>query len=278
MRAAFGQSGDSEEVFSTSFIDFARGASFGPSLESASLKYRQQRPFPGAVFDGWIFDANKLREAAHVFPYPDQTWWQYSNPLERKFALDDVQKMHPRLQEIIGCMQSALFTNFLERLTGIQGLIVDQTLRGGGLHCSARGGKLDLHIDHNVHPVTGLDRRVNAILYLNTHWEDEWNGALEFWEDYRGRPVKLAQKVRPAFGKLVVFNTGETSWHGHPDPLMCPEGYTRKSVALYYWTNGRPKNEQMPPHSTIYAGRPGDPPDPRLDELRAQRAKGRLKA
>jgi hypothetical protein len=28
-----------------------------------------------------------------------------------------------------------------------------------------------------------------------------------------------------------------------PDPLTCPEGRSRKSLALYYYTNGRPKSE-----------------------------------
>ncbi len=54
-----------------------------------------------------------------------------------------------------------------------------------------------------------------------------------------------------------VFSTTDFSYHGHPEPLTCPEGRTRKSLALYYYTNGRPANEVSEPHSTIFRSRPG---------------------
>lgn len=258
-------------MFSRDFLELLRDPD---NLSAMSLKYRQAKPFPNIVLD-WVFNSNALQAVLDHFPKPDESWWKYDNVLERKFAKDDLSSEHFTIQEIIAKLNSRQFTDFLQTLTGIQGLIVDQTLRGGGLHCSARGGKLDLHIDHNVHPVTGLHRRVNVILYLNPHWEEEWNGALELWEDLNGKPRRCLNLVQPKLGKLVVFNTSEVSWHGHPDPLLCPEGETRKSIALYYWTAQAPE-KVADPHSTVYAGRPGDMRDPEVDALRAQRAKGRL--
>jgi hypothetical protein len=42
----------------------------------------------------------------------------------------------------------------------------------------------------------------------------------------------------------------KTSYHGHPDPLLCPKNRVRKSIALYYYTlrddpkfEGRAKRE-----------------------------------
>ena len=47
--------------------------------------------------------------------------------------------------------------------------------------------------------------------------------------------------------------------HGHPEPLTCPEGWTRKSLALYYYTNGRPAEEiKDREHSNIFKARPGE--------------------
>ena len=66
------------------------------------------------------------------------------------------------------------------------------------------------------------------------------------------------KKISPIFNKMVVFNTNDFSYHGHPDPLNCPENMTRKSIALYYYSNGRPKeeiNEKLRFHSTIYRNR-----------------------
>jgi hypothetical protein len=37
----------------------------------------------------------------------------------------------------------------------------------------------------------------------------------------------------------VVFSTDASSYHGHPDPLTTPDGITRKSLALYYYTASR---------------------------------------
>jgi len=55
-----------------------------------------------------------------------------------------------------------------------------------------------------------------------------------------------------------VFSTTDFSFHGHPEPLTCPERWSRKSIALYYYTNGRPASEASDPHSTLYQRRPGE--------------------
>jgi hypothetical protein len=36
--------------------------------------------------------------------------------------------------------------------------------------------------------------------------------------------------------RVAIFNTDADSFHGLPDPIRCPEGTTRKSLALYYFT------------------------------------------
>ncbi len=35
---------------------------------------------------------------------------------------------------------------------------------------------------------------------------------------------------------MVVFNTNDYTYHGNPDPVTCPEGRTRRSIAMYYYT------------------------------------------
>ena len=39
--------------------------------------------------------------------------------------------------------------------------------------------------------------------------------------------------------ELFFFDTTCNSWHGLPDPLLCPEGQCRKSIAVYYLQNPR---------------------------------------
>ena len=56
--------------------------------------------------------------------------------------------------------------------------------------------------------------------------------------------------------RAVVFNTTDWSWHGHPEPLRCPPGWTRRSIALYYYSNGRPDAECSASHGVLWKERP----------------------
>lgn len=236
----------------------------------APVLYQKAKPFPHHVFHNF-FDPWLLKRVADSVPGPtDAKWWKYDNALEKKLAKDDFESFPRPIQTLIQNLNTPHFLAFLERLTGIQGLIEDPKLNGGGLHQILPGGKLDIHADYNYHPVTKLDRRLNVIVYLNEGWKEEWGGHLELWDQDM---TECQVKIPPKFNTMVVFSTTDTSYHGHPDPLQCPEGHSRKSIALYYYTNGRPEHERSSPHSTIFKRRPQD--DPALDALREERAKGR---
>ncbi len=75
------------------------------------------------------------------------------------------------------------FVAYLEKLTGIDDLIPDWTMDGGGLHQTLRGGHLNIHADFTTHHThENWARRVNILLYLNEEWHDEWGGKLELWD------------------------------------------------------------------------------------------------
>lgn len=242
-------------------------------LPQLSKYYQHAQPFPHIVLDD-VLNPLMLMNALTFFPEPSNAqWWKYDNVLERKLAKDDLSDIHSSLRYLIYELMEKRFCRLLERLTGIPGLIVDQTLNGGGLHQIVRGGKLDIHADYNYHPINRLDRRLNVLLYLNQDWKPEWKGQLELWDKDVTQCVK---SIDPIFNRMVIFSTTDTSWHGHPDPLECPEGVSRKSIALYYYSNGRPMHETSEPHSTIFKRRPWDPIDQETEELRAKRAIRRL--
>src|SRR5262249_31613077 len=83
------------------------------------------------------------------------------------------------------------------------------------------------------------------------------NGHLELWDRTMSRCVR---KVLPVYNRCVIFNTTDWSFHGHPEKLICPEGQTRKSLALYYFTNGRPQEEKTGIHPTLWQERPASGP------------------
>ena len=150
-------------------------------------------------------------------------------------------------------LNSGPFLAFLERLTGINGLIADPHLRGGGVHIIRRGGKLGIHADFNHHKRLKVFRRLNLLLYLNREWDEAWGGHLELWNRDKTR---CCRRIAPVFNRTVIFDTSNFSYHGHPEPLECPQDESRKSLALYYYTVDCPHEIDREPHGTLFVDVP----------------------
>ena len=217
--------------------------------------YRSAEPFPHIAIDH-LFPEDLLDAIIDEMPDPaDAGWIRFDRTHEKKLAGKGDSQMGPVTRQLIAELNSSTFLDFLEALTGITGLIPDPHLDGGGLHQILPGGHLNIHVDFNRHKRLKLDRRLNLLLYLNRDWKDAYGGHLELWD--RGMKRRV-DRIAPVFNRIVVFTTTDYSYHGHPDPLTCPEGMSRKSLALYYFTNGRPAEEVKPGHITQFRFRPGD--------------------
>lgn len=216
-------------------------------------------PFPHTVIDD-LFPDEVLERILAEFPAADEAGWKtYDSVGERKLeanpAVGERSTFGHRTRELLYELNAAPFLNFLESLTGIRGLIPDPHYWGGGLHQITRGGFLKIHADFNTHPTLKINRRLNVLVYLNKEWKEEYGGYLEFWNR---EMTRCQRRILPIFNRFVVFNTTDFSYHGHPDPLVCPAGDSRKSVALYYYTNGRPDAEKSRTHSTLFRERPNE--------------------
>jgi hypothetical protein len=221
-------------------------------VEEFHTVYRRARPYPHIVLDDFL-EPDALDEAIREFPPLDTTRWNnYLHTNERKFSNTDPTTWGPTLQEILEQLNSPRFVEFVGRLIGVEGLLADPSLEGGGLHQSTTGGFLNIHADFTVHPHNRKwQRRANILLYLNDEWKPEYGGDLELWS---ADMKECVEKVAPVANRVLIFTTDGTSFHGHPEPMTCPEGVTRRSLALYYFTL-----EQDPVvRSTEYRARPGD--------------------
>jgi hypothetical protein len=219
---------------------------------SAHDSYRDAKPFPHVVFDNF-FAPDLLDVILEEFPKPGEIRWQsFDNAQEIKLASASEANFGPATRLLLYHLNSATFLEFLSKVTGIDNLIPDPHFEGGGLHQIVRTGKLGIHADFNKHRKFGLDRRLNLLLYLNKDWREEYGGHLQLWD----RDMKQCEaKVLPIFNRVMVFGTTDFTYHGHPDPLQSPQGMTRKSLALYYFSNGRPAEEITGVHSTIFRAR-----------------------
>jgi Rps23 Pro-64 3,4-dihydroxylase Tpa1-like proline 4-hydroxylase len=108
-----------------------------------------------------------------------------------------------------------------------------------------------VHADFNLYPRLNIWRRLNFLLYLNEQWDESWGGELELWNRTGKQKVRA---IQPLFNRVVIFDTSNFSYHGHPHPLMCPPDRSRKSIALYYYTAEKPQGE-IDPHTTIFLER-----------------------
>ena len=219
-------------------------------------RYRAAEPFPHTVIEG-LFPEDVLDEVIRAFPPPDSpVWKEYDNYHERKLETQGEGRVGEAASFLLYQLNSAPFLRFLETLTGIPQILPDPYFVGGGLHQITPGGKLGIHADYSAHGRLPLHRRVNVLVYLNRDWKEEYGGALELWSKDKSRCVR---QILPVFNRTVVFTITDWAFHGHPEPMTCPEGTTRKSLALYYFTVDRPAGETIPGKtSTLFVQRPGE--------------------
>jgi 2OG-Fe(II) oxygenase superfamily len=218
--------------------------------------YAKAAPFPHIVLDG-LFPEEALDRVLEEFPKPESdVWKEYKNYHEGKLETQGEGNIGAFTSLLLYQFNSAPFLSFMEELTGVDKLIPDPYFFGGGLHQIPRGGKLGIHADFSRHGRLQLDRRLNVLIYLNKGWKPEYGGELELWN---ADMSKCVQRILPIYNRTVIFSITDWAYHGHPEPLTCPEGMTRKSIALYYFSNGRPPGETMEgKESTLFMQRPGE--------------------
>lgn len=197
--------------------------------------YREAKPYPHTVIDG-LFPPDVLNGVLKEFPDPKDwpaKWGRRDDPYQKKFGSKGTDLFGPCTKNLIDQLNSQPFLDFLTVATGIKGLMADPELVGAGLHQIARDGYLAIHADFNK--AHHRDRRLNVLVYLNEEWDESWGGHFELWNQDL---TKKEKAVLPVFNRVVIFNTDEKSFHGHPSPLKCPPDRSRKSLALYYYTKG----------------------------------------
>ena len=215
-------------------------------------------PFPNIYFDDF-FNEEMLNKVLDEFPdmskKPDL---KFDTPNEKKLASKGEARFGETTKQFMHFLNSEPFLNFLTELTGIEKLIPDPYFEGAGCHQIQPGGLLKVHADFNKNRFLGLDRRLNVLVYLNKDWEESYGGHFELWDKEMKEGVK---KILPVFNRMAMFSTTSNSYHGHPNPLTCPPDRSRKSIALYYYTNGRPQEEieeGLEDHRTIFKYRKED--------------------
>lgn len=241
---------DSSDGF---YLDDQLAYSLGQNLMD---EYAFAEPYPHAVLDNFLPPEMVEQLLSHFPKEPkshDKVYQKGYGGLNKRQILP--YDCDAYMRSAFCFFNSAPMLKFLEGITNIKGLLPDPYFSGGGLHETSAGGLLGVHADFRVNESLQLIRRVNLLIYLNKGWQESYAGNLELWD--RGMTQKV-KEVAPLFNRCVIFNTDEDSFHGHPEPLTPPNGVTRRSIALYYYTAIPIENDSGESRHTLYVARPND--------------------
>ena len=213
------------------------------------------KPFRHIVIDDFL-NGEYCQRLIEEFPdFDEELAINENGEIGAKAVREQIRGIGSAFKSLDELTKSRPFRDLVGSITGISALQHDPYYFGGGTHENRNGQSLDAHVDFNYHPVTRQHRRLNLIVYLNPEWEDAWGGSLQLHRDPYLPPsqddIKL---VTPLANRCVIFETNEYSWHGFRR-IQLPAGkqhLSRKSFALYFYTDTRPAQETRPEHSTIY--------------------------
>lgn len=224
------------------------------SLDKLRAAYQSANPYPYVVIDNFLKPefAQRIHDEARATAANQDA----SNGITQslKVACTNWDAFGKDTHRLISYFNSAEFIGSIGRVVGTDNLFGDPELEGGGIHLTRRGGFLKMHTDFNWHARLEADRRINILLYLNKDWKKEYRGELVLADI----PQKNTASVEPVFNRMVIFNTNDATLHGHPDALMFPDDYPRASIAMYYYSKGRPDNERFRGRATTTRYLPRD--------------------
>lgn len=183
-----------------------------------------------------LLSQSKSREIFDGFPedsWPE--WDDVGDSLQAgKLSCERFAVFPPGVGAFVNELNSGPFLRFLEALTGIDGLVPDPHLWGGGLHLMRPGGYLWPHTDFLQGKIPGMMRVINLIFYAHSRWTPEMGGHFEVWDG-----ETLMHSLPPLPGRCVIFKTDAHSIHG----VSRVKGeLTRKSIALFYYTVSERQN------------------------------------
>lgn len=228
------------------------------SLADYAKAFQSGQPFRHVVIDRFL-TPEFCEQICSEFPaFESRHAVDENKTVGGKATRETVRLLGPAFEQADDLVQAPEFLGLVEHITGIDQIHYDPFYFGGGTHENRAGQDLDPHIDFNYHPVSNQHRRLNLIIYLNDEWDDAWGGSLQLHRDpYLEPDEDEIVTVTPLMNRCVIFETTENSWHGF-ERIELPgdkQQLSRKSFAVYFYTDERPAAESAVEHSTVYVER-----------------------
>ena len=205
-------------------------------------------PYPMITLDNFLPNdyAKKLQKECESIP--DHYWTKFTR---RGSYMEECINMDvaPVANEFVNQMHSQAGMLWISKVTGIKDLIPDPYLVGGGYSRSYRDCTLKIHTDFNWNDTLKCHRMLSLIVYLNEDWKEEYGGHLQF-NDFKNKTA--IQRVAPLFNRVVLWRYHKKGFHGFPDPIKCPENYSRNTFRLFFYVSNATYDSADLPHRSLY--------------------------
>lgn len=214
-----------------------------------------EEPFKHLIIDDFLSD-DLAQSALNSFPPLSEKGWEHTKEVgievKSRSNWQSEFDIPENIIDVVRIANSALILKAMSSVLQIPKLMPDPYFSGGGLNASQTNGHLDVHVDGNYHDVSGLNRRVNLLIYLNPNWIKSWGGEFGIYSE---DATQLVKAVPPLFNRCVIFDSHDKSYHGLPNPIKFPEEDPRRSIIMYYYTAAPRPNDQITikdPHSALW--------------------------
>jgi 2OG-Fe(II) oxygenase superfamily len=229
------------------------------SVEELTRSFRLNKPCAHVSVEN-LLEAQFCRRLLDEFPQCDRDVLQrfHMNGMRSgKSKYQNIRELGEAFKNLDELVKSKFFTDLLSGITGIPNLIYDPDYYGGGTHESLNGERLLPHIDYNYHPKNWY-RRLNLLIYLNPEWDDGWGGMLELHSNPLNPDLDEVVKNPIRLNNCTILETSSVSWHGFPSIELPVDkrDISRRSIAVYYYTEHPPVEDTKLNRSTIYIDEP----------------------
>lgn len=204
------------------------------NITSSFTDFKKADPYPHCVIDNFLLPEFAELVAKEFPEYNSDAYnGNYDNAIELKKTCNVWDRFPANTYRLISFLNSTYFVDLISKLTE-DVLFSDPGLHGGGWHIHPNKGKLNPHLDYNIHPKLGLQRKYNLLLYLTPGWKESWGGDFGLWNSDNNKPTSLNKTIAPLFNRAIFFDTTMNSWHGLATEVQSK--FTRNSIAVYYLT------------------------------------------
>ena len=217
-------------------------------MRALNEQYRYTPPYPTLHLEDFLPEEclqNLYEESKTI---PKKYWTTFTRAGSYMEECKDLEKA-PQARQLVSAMHSPEILKWMSKICDVSHLLPDPYLVGAGYMKSYKGDSLKIHSDFNWNEECQTHRALSFILYFTPDWNPEWNGDIQFWDFNK---EKMISSYPPKWGNVVIWKYHKRGFHGHPNPITCPDDRFRVGFRLFYFISDSIHDWRDPPHKSLY--------------------------